>query len=76
MKISDAIFQFKHRLIKGALQMNGGNVSATARMLGMHRNNLRRWIEILGLQEFTRETVVQRTRRRLAYWRWQMRGVA
>jgi transcriptional regulator of acetoin/glycerol metabolism len=34
--------------IEQALSDNGGNVRGTARMLGMHRNQLRRWLEKRG----------------------------
>lgn len=52
MKIDDAVRGFKQKMIHGALLIHQGNVSATARMLGMERNRLIRWIRELGLQEY------------------------
>ena len=55
MKIDDAVRGFKSKLICGALLIHQGNVSATARMLGMERNRLVRWIRELELQEHCKD---------------------
>lgn len=55
MKIDDAVRGFKQKLIHGALLIQQGNVSATARMLGMERNRLVRWIRELDLQEYCQD---------------------
>lgn len=55
MKISDAVRAFKHRLIKGALELNEGNMRKTARMLGTSRNNLIRWSKELDLFDYAAE---------------------
>jgi DNA-binding NtrC family response regulator len=55
MKIDDAVRGFKCKMIQGALLIHQGNVSATARMLGMERNRLVRWIRELGLQEHCKD---------------------
>jgi hypothetical protein len=52
MKMDDAVRGFKRKLIHGALLIQQGNVSATARMLGMERNRLVRWIRELELQQY------------------------
>jgi DNA-binding NtrC family response regulator len=53
--MDDAVRSFKHKLIAGALLIQQGNVSATARMLGMERNRLVRWIRELELQEHCKD---------------------
>jgi DNA-binding NtrC family response regulator len=55
VKIDQAVIEFKKRLIGGALLIHQGNVSATARMLGMQRNRLVRWIKELDLQDHCRD---------------------
>lgn len=60
MTISQAVRQFKYKLIKGALEMNDGNVARTARMLGTSRSNLVRWVAVLGLSDCVKQTRVDR----------------
>lgn len=55
MVMNDAVRGFKQKMIHGALLIHQGNVSKTARMLGMERNRLVRWIRELDLQEYCRD---------------------
>jgi hypothetical protein len=68
LKISDAVRAFKHRLIKGALELNDGNMRATARMLGTSRNNLIRWSKELDLFDYAAELRAQAKDVRLRRW--------
>ena len=68
MKISDAVRTFKYRLIKGALELNEGNMRKTARMLGTSRNNLIRWSKELDLFDYAAELRSQAKDVRLRRW--------
>jgi DNA-binding NtrC family response regulator len=44
-----AIDAFERSFLGAALERNGGNVSATARVLGLHRQSLQKMLRRLGL---------------------------
>jgi DNA-binding NtrC family response regulator len=48
------IESFERRMIENALAREEQNVSAAARRLGMHRQNLQQKIQQLGIQRATR----------------------
>lgn len=42
--------QIKKRYLEIALDMNGGNQTVTARLLGMHRNSISRLMDAYGIE--------------------------
>jgi transposase-like protein len=50
MTFADQVNRFRKRLIVSELQKHRYNRCAAARALGMHRNLLARWIEILSIE--------------------------
>jgi anaerobic nitric oxide reductase transcription regulator len=51
MPLREAVDEFQRRMIREALRKAGGNWSAAARALGMHRSNLHHMAERLGMEE-------------------------
>jgi len=51
MSLREATLDFQRAMIRRALQEHGGNWSAAARALGMHRSNLHHLASRLGLRE-------------------------
>jgi len=49
MNFSDQVNRFRRTLITTELVRRHGNMSATARALGVHRNTLMRWLFVLGI---------------------------
>lgn len=50
MTLKEQVDRFRKRLITSELIRCRGNLSATARSLGLHRNNLARWVQILDIK--------------------------
>jgi hypothetical protein len=46
----DKVYEFKRQLISDVLQRNRWNKCRAARVLGMHRNTLSRYVTILRIQ--------------------------
>ncbi len=49
IRFPEAVSEFEKRFIQQVLEKNGGNLSKTAEILGIHRNTLSRKREELGL---------------------------
>jgi anaerobic nitric oxide reductase transcription regulator len=54
VEMQPAVDDFQRRLIRRAVDENGGNWAAAARVLGMHRSNLHRLAARLGMLERSR----------------------
>jgi ActR/RegA family two-component response regulator len=52
--LAEAIDVFRREYIRLALADNEGNVSATARQIGLHRNVLNRWLQMYRLDVFAK----------------------
>jgi hypothetical protein len=63
MTIKQEIRAFKYKLIRGALELNEGNIRKTARSLGCTNTLLGRWMREVGLVDYGRSL-----RRRRDWW--------
>jgi DNA-binding NtrC family response regulator len=53
--MSDAVSQLERQMLLDALRRNSGNISKTARQLGLTRRGLHLKKERLGIQDFAEE---------------------
>ena len=53
--MSEAVRAFRYKIVKGALELNDGNVTRAARFTGMPKSTFDRWVSILDLAEYARK---------------------